>query len=197
MNWADLSQTLMLQPLRSILLIVLALRLLLRPRKPKAIYAHFNRMINGTVFWPIVILLMGIYLLLLLTVSFKIIPDSDITIAVYIIALFSLLLLNVVYILYWSHPYSRKRTGIEEVDILIKRYKKLGEQVEDVWVPTLVLNGKRYRNAFYVGKEKEWIVIDEEGEVLRDEVIARLTTIRITHHVASGNNLTLNHSCRE
>ena len=25
----------------------------------------------------------------------------------------------------------------------------------------------------------------------------RLTTIRITHHVASGNNLTLNHSCRE
>ncbi|MBT4130111.1 MAG: deoxyribonucleoside 5'-monophosphate N-glycosidase [Candidatus Marinimicrobia bacterium] len=25
----------------------------------------------------------------------------------------------------------------------------------------------------------------------------RSTTIRITHHVASGNNLTLNHSCRE
>ena len=33
--------------------------------------------------------------------------------------------------------------------------------------------------------------ISKETESLRS------TTIRITHHVASGNNLTLNHSCRE
>ncbi len=94
---------------------------------------------------------------------------GGVTISVVLITVCLLL----VYILFWSQPLSRKRTGVKAVDKAVERYKKPDEQVEGAWAPPMELDGKRYWNIYYTGQnKKQWMLIDELGQVLRDEAAA-------------------------
>jgi hypothetical protein len=129
-------------------------------------------MIGRTLLIPIAWFFLSLYVWLILTISFKVIPRSDFGSSLFTILLICFIVLNTIYALYWSQPFSRKKTGVRVVDEAVGLYKKPGEQIMDAWVPALVAEGRRYRNAFYTGRGKEWIVIDEQGNVLRDARIA-------------------------
>ncbi len=173
MNWSEFYEKWDLKGLFILLMFILAVRLLLRPRKPKVIHAHFNRMLYRIGFLPVATVLLGVYVFTLFIYSLRIIPqDSFVADVVFPLLLIGYVGFNTVYVGYWSQPFSRKKTGVQAVDEAIARYKKPGERVADAWVPALVLNGKRYRNAFYIGKGRQWIVLDEQGEILRDEPTA-------------------------
>jgi len=156
------------------------LRFFLRPRKPKVIHAHFNRMLSR-LFW---LLMIPVTVVLVLGTIAP--PEYAIYIA---IALSVFVVLGTFYSLYWSHSFSRKRTGVKAVDEAVERYKKPGEKVEGAWAPPMELEGGRYWNAYYVdprSDEREWIVLDGQGGVLTDEGKAEVlrAMLRVVYLVA-------------
>ncbi len=188
MNWSELSEKLLLEVLFNFSLVVLAIWLLAgRPRKPKAIYAYFNRSVLLAVVVPIASSLFAVYVWLVLTIGLKLVPGPEFNTVVVGLVIISV---YVVYVLYWSHPFSRERTGVKAVDEAVERYKKPGERTDGVWAPPMVLNGRRYRNVYYLNpakNERQWMVLDEEGQVLRDEAAAHvlrdmLRVVLVTAH---------------
>lgn len=176
MNWTDISEKLLLDSLGLILLFILALRLLFRPRSPKVIYAHLNTMIDRVGFWPVTGMLLGIHLISVLTYSYKLLPEDG-YISVLPIFVFLLLLgLNTVYVLYWSQPFSRQRTGVRTVDEAVARYKKPGERAVGViggWCPDLVVDGKVYKLlGYYLNRTQIGLLaFDLDGNVIQEEAL--------------------------
>lgn len=147
-----------------------------RPRKPKVIHAHLNRMLMNGFFWPMAVLMV---LLNLLTVAIHLFPQLDeihpVFAIIIILCILIILILQVVYALYWSQPYSRNRMGVKAVDEAIERYKKPGERsvgVGNGWGPDLVVDGKAYKAITYYLKnsaiETGLLAFDYQGAVVTD-----------------------------
>lgn len=144
-----------------------------RPRRPWVIHAHMNKMFMKIFF---TMMLMFLFILLSIKIPLELNLESW---TVGVMASGTLLIgcLLLVYVFYWSQPFSRKRTGVKAVDKAVERYKKPGERVEGAWAPPMELGGKRYWNIYYTGQnKKQWLLIDEQGHVLRDE--AKAHTLR-------------------
>lgn len=133
------------------------------PRKPYVIHAHMNKMFMK-VFVSIDLGLALVFLPAKAGLEFnvssgmvqKCLSNTGIHIRYTLI---------MVYVLYWSHPFSHNRTEVKAVDEAVERYKKPKEGIVDLWVPALVVNGERYRNAYYVSRKKrEWIVVERTGQ---------------------------------
>lgn len=140
-----------------------------RPRSPWVIHARMNK-----VFMKVGFLMMLMFSSVVLVIKIAVELNWEPWIGGATI-LGSLLIgcLLLVYILYWPQPFSRKRTGVRAVDEAVARYKKPGERVDGAWAPPLTLAGKRYRSIYYIGRgKKQWLVMDEQGQVLHDEVMA-------------------------
>ncbi|MBT7991661.1 MAG: hypothetical protein HN769_17535 [Anaerolineae bacterium] len=101
-----------------------------------------------------------------------------------------------------KHPIKPSRVEKLTLSVLDTKLKRTTHQTANqlrdvirIFQPETVLRWHRElvrRKCTYPNKNKGGRPsISKETESLRS------TTIRITHHVASGNNLTLNHSCRE
>jgi hypothetical protein len=160
-----------------IVLVLLFLAVILglgfRPRRPWVIHAHMNKMFMKIFFAA---------MLMCSSVVLSIKTALDLDLGRWIALTMSILgvlvgILLMVYFFYWSQPFSRKRTGVKAVDNAMERYKRPGEQVEGAWAPPMELDGKRYWNIYYTGQnKKQWLLIDEQGQVLRDE--ARAHTLR-------------------
>ncbi len=177
MSWTEISQKLMLDVLGILGLAVLALWLLVaRPRKPKAVYAHFNKAVFNGVFLSISGSLLVMYLWAVLAIGLGLIPNTDFSENISIILVISLGLLNTIYSFYWSQPYSRKRVGVVAVDAAVERYKKPGERAVGIlggWCPDLIVGGKAYKYITYAPENgnapNRVLVFDLQGEVVRDE----------------------------
>ncbi len=140
-----------------------------RPRQPWVIHAHMNKMFIKVAFsiWFV----FGLALLSAIPIIELSLPSWT----GYIVGLLTILFLifSMVYVLYWSQPFSRKQTGVKAVDKAVERYKRPGEQVEGAWAPPMELDDKRYWNIYYTGQnKKQWLLIDEQGQVLSDEAVA-------------------------
>lgn len=146
-----------------------------RPRKPWVIHAHMNKMFLK-VFLSIELAIGAMFVTM--EILFWLQISLGTTLPSWVIGGLPLLaalpgILMMVYVLYWSQPFSHNRTGVKAVDEAVERYKKPKEGIVDLWVPALVVNGERYRNTYYLSRKKrEWIVVNEQGKVLRDEQTA-------------------------
>ena len=172
-----------------VLVTTVFLLLAFRPRKPYVIHSHMNKMFMKT----FLAVDLGIALAFL-PLSWAVSKDIDLPDwAVSLHGIISMLImgLSMVYVLYWSQPFSRKRTGVRAVDEAVERYKKPKETIVDMWAPALVLNGERYRNAYYVGGRREWIIINEQGKVLHDEKTAHTlrNMLRIALQIAHPEHI--------
>lgn len=156
----------------SSLFVVSFLGVMLRPRKPKVIYSHLNTMLRH-LYW----IVSGAALVLLWSAFGKAALDLDIPdwlAFILFLGVMALMGLSVAYFLYWSLPYSRKRSGIAAVDAAIERYRKPGEQVGGAWVAPVVIEGKRYYSVTYrqfVNHQAidENLGFGEDGVVVRNE----------------------------
>lgn len=142
-----------------------------RPRKPHVIYAHLNSMLRRT-FW----IVNGAALILLWSAfgeaALKLhIPDW--LSFVWLISVTTIMGLAIAYFLYWSHPYSRKRSGIAAVDAAIARYRKPGEKIDGQWIPDMVIDEKRYRAVVYLtdGRWNALLGFELDGTLVRDETL--------------------------
>lgn len=147
-----------------------------RPRKPKSVYAHFNRALCWGLYFPLIIVLVLINVLDLIRFF---LPQIDLPPFIVISSILLGVIGWVVYALYWSHPYSRKRTGVVAVDAAVERYKKPVERirgmVEGGWCPDLVLGEKVYKLLTYKRGYNDYdiLVLDLNGQVVRDYETAK------------------------
>ncbi|PWH15293.1 MAG: hypothetical protein DDG60_06020 [Anaerolineae bacterium] len=141
-----------------------------RPRKPTVIYSHLNTMLRH-LYW----IVSGAALVLLWSAFGETASGLDIPgwlAFVLFLGVMALMGLSVVYFLYWSLPYSRKRSGIAAVDAAIERYRKPGERIDWQWIPDMVIEKNRYRAVVYLtGGLNAPLAFDLHGKVIRDEAL--------------------------
>ncbi|MFO3796498.1 MAG: hypothetical protein ACK8QZ_04335 [Anaerolineales bacterium] len=143
------------------------------PRKPQVIYSHLNTMLRY-IYWimniTMFVLLWSIFGAALLNPVLLDIPDW--VLFVWFIGIVTPMGLTLAYFLYWSLPYSRKRSGIAAVDAAIERYRKPGEHLDWQWIPDMVVEGNRYRAVVYLtGGLNAPLAFDLYGKVVRDEAL--------------------------
>jgi|GEM_PF-2451441 len=143
-----------------------------RPRNPWVIHAHMNKMFMKT------------FLAIELMLSFMLLPNSWVNILESVIAWLGGFLpfltvvpgiLLMVYFLYWSQPFSRKKTGVKAVDEAVERYKRPGERAVGIiggWSPDLVVGGKAHKMFVYAPKSANTdtgsLALDLEGKAVTD-----------------------------
>lgn len=164
----------LLNDLSILLPIIVVLWFMSRPRKPKAIYAHFNRMIRITLFWFVLSVIVMVETWMLLTFQMKIVMPSLLQ-NMFPFLMIGYIILAGVYVFYWSQPFSRKRTGVKAVDEAVERYRKPGERAVGIiggWCPDLVVDGKAYKLITYAPKDANSIAgllaFDDRGAVVAD-----------------------------
>lgn len=156
------------------LFVVSIIGVAMHPRKPRVIYSHLNTMLRY-VFWHMTIGMLvilwsifGLALLgLLSAIPDWLLPGWGVVIVIFVN-------LTLVYFVYWSRPYSRKRSGIAAVDAAIARYRMPGEIVQSQWMPDMVVDGGRYRVAAYFKDEHSDATIlgfTLDGRVVREEAL--------------------------
>jgi hypothetical protein len=84
-----------------------------------------------------------------------------------------ILIFTLVYLLYWSLPFSRKKKGVPAVDAAIARYKKPNEDVAGAWEPDLIVDNKAYCLIAYLGGKGGQLAFDMQGNVIRDPELMR------------------------
>jgi hypothetical protein len=136
-----------------------------RPRKPYVIHSYINRMFLK------VFLVVSLGMAAVVGWATFSILKLDINLnAGFIVMLLivALMCLALVYVLYWSLPFSRKTTGIAAVDAAIAKYKKPKEEVAGAWEPPAVVDGKAYHLISYQGQKETPLAFDRQGNIVRD-----------------------------
>lgn len=140
------------------------------PRRSKAVYSYSNWLLRRE-FW--FLLLVSIVLL-----GINMFPDVQReTRHIVLPAWIGVIALGSAYLMHWSLPCSRKRSGVRAVDKAIKQYKRPMDKVEWAWLPPTVIGGKRYWMVIYQRYEEEEeekqepLAFDEDGEVVQDAAL--------------------------
>ena len=142
-----------------------------QPRKPYTIHAYMNGVFMK------MFLLLGVGMtggnVLWLFASFMIFSLPLWATMTGVFIFLGLIILAMVYVLYWSLPFSRKEKGIPAVDAAIARYKKPNEEVAGAWEPDLIVDGKAYSLITYLGGKGGQLAFDMQGNVARDLELMR------------------------
>lgn len=143
-----------------------------RPRTPKVIYSHLNSMLRR-VMWLMstftITFVWGVVGIAVLKVNV-----ADWVIGMGIFAMSIVMGVTLTYLIYWSLPYSRKRSGIAAVDAAIERYRKPGEIVQSQWMPDMIVDEERYRvAAYFKDPHSDPVVLGftHDGQVVREEMV--------------------------
>jgi len=147
-----------------------------RPRKPRVVHAHMNN-----IFFKVFI---SVELALgsgLGWMGWSAI-DRSLRKVGFVGLLISILpgILMMIYFLYWSQPFSRKKTGVRAVDEAVEQYRKPGERAVGIiggWSPDLVVGGKAYKMFVYAPEDANIdtgsLALDLEGKAVTDPAIVK------------------------
>jgi hypothetical protein len=145
----------------------------LRPRKPKIIHSHMNKLLKK-IFFTIMIsfTLTMLWISTAMLTTLKILGKDFITVTA--LSILAIGILVFIYIIYLSQPFSRKRMGVKVVDDAIDKYKKSGERAVGIingWGPDIVVDGFTYKKFVYTPQKRNLVVgrlaVDLEGNIVR------------------------------